>query len=684
MSRPTASLVLAAALGLASVARAAEPAAGGAPAGAVSRFAVLPAGAGLQRLEAPAAFLSASAAGDLADLRLVDATGREVPWLLVPPPDPAPRFVRAASVRPIPRTKVESGDEADLGELRDVAGVRLGWGGACLLFQKRVRVEGSADGRRWTTLADGETVYALAAEGRDGCAPAERLVRDTLRFAPARVRWLRVVLDDRRTPRLPPLRSAAALLADGAAPAGPRVPLRVEPRAGEPGTSRYALTLPGPHLPVRAIVVGTATGRVWRPARVLEQRLAGARLEPVELGAGVLVRSERDGVVAADLAIPVGAPEELELELAVDDGDNAPLAALTAAAELAPAPAIVFESADGAPLEARLGDPALRAPRYDLEALRPALGGMRAAAAHVGAPLGPVASVGAAATAAPPDGVAAGAAVDRRVFQLSRTVAAAPPGLAAVALDAAVLARSPTLADVRLVGPDGRQVPYLVERRDAPLAVPLGPPAPAGGVEALARSGTRLVALPLPEPSLPAGRLVVETSARVFRRDVRVYADPPDHGPRRPVLLASATWAHADPARPAPPLALDLPALEGERLVLAVDDGDNAPLPLAAARLLVPAYRLRFFHPGPELALVHGAPDLAPPRYDLALLAPRLRAAPAREVALGPAPARLAGRAPGAAGRTAFWVVLGIAVSGLLALVGRLVVKSGPPAAPSP
>ncbi|HEX9306416.1 MAG TPA: hypothetical protein VF894_02920, partial [Anaeromyxobacter sp.] len=79
------------------------------------------------------------------------------------------------------------------------------------------------------------------------------------------------------------------------------------------------------------------------------------------------------------------------------------------------------------------------------------------------------------------------------------------------------------------------------------------------------------------------------------------------------------------------------------------------------------------------LRLLHGASGLSAPRYDLALLAPRLRAAPVREVALGPAPSARR-RLPGA--RTVFWIVLGSAVVGLLALVGRLVGKGSPPAAP--
>ncbi len=63
-------------------------------------------------------------------------------------------------------------------------------------------------------------------------------------------------------------------------------------------------------------------------------------------------------------------------------------------------------------------------------------------------------------------------------------------------------------------------------------------------------------------------------------------------------------------------------------LVLVVDEGDNAPLPLTKARLLLPSYRLRFFHAGgTPLRLVYGRDDLQPPQYDLALLAPRVMGA---------------------------------------------------------
>ena len=655
-------------------------------------FQVVPAAAGRQRLDVSPALVSASARGDLADLRLQDASGREVPYLLVPPPQATPRWVRAARVRPIPmQRKKESGAEIDLGAAREVAGLRVDLSGDAS-FIRSFRLEGSVDGARWTTLVPEATFYRLFASiaspgvlERAWSGPASCpqdfcphvAGNDEVRFEPATVRYLRVIFDDRRAPPLSPLLAAEALLAaDAPPPAGPSVPLAIARHDGEPGVSRFALVLPGPHLPVRAIRLEVDARHLFRPARVLESRLEGGRLVPLPLGAAQLVRTERDGVVVSALRIEIARPEEQELELVVEDGDGDPLALRTATAELAPLPWVFFESADGAPLVATVGDGSRSSPRYDLEAVRPELArdaaaGRRASVAYLEATLG-------AAVPAPPpppapaagDAALPGAPLDPGAFRISRKVAAGEKGLAAVRLDAAVLATSPDLADVRLAAPDARQIPYLLESRPEPLAVPLVPSAPLSGALA-SRPGTTVRALPLAFGAAPPSRLVLETTARVFTRTVRVYVEEPDAPARARDPVAQTTWAHADPAHPAPPLTIALAAISGERVLVAVDDGDNAPLPITSATLLLPAWRLRFFHPGPELRLLQGASGLAPPRYDLALLAPRLRAAPAREAALGPASPPGARRTVTA--RTAFWIVLAAAVGGLLVLVARLV-----------
>jgi hypothetical protein len=107
-----------------------------------------------------------------------------------------------------------------------------------------------------------------------------------------------------------------------------------------------------------------------------------------------------------------------------------------------------------------------------------------------------------------------------------------------------------------------------------------------------------------------------------------------------------------------------------------VDEGDNTPLPLVSARLLLPAYQLRLFRErDAALRLAYGRDDLAPPQYDLALLAPQLIGVAATEVVPG------AEQAPASSTTTLmspqlFWGVLIAAVLVLVALVVRLVMTS--------
>ena len=78
------------------------------------------------------------------------------------------------------------------------------------------------------------------------------------------------------------------------------------------------------------------------------------------------------------------------------------------------------------------------------------------------------------------------------------------------------------------------------------------------------------------------------------------------------------------------------------------------------------------------MSLLYGAPDLAPPRYDLALYAPRLVGVSAREVTLAPEAAGAASGTRTSSGEKLFWLVLVGAVVALLVLLARLLRKTGP------
>jgi hypothetical protein len=225
-------------------------------------------------------------------------------------------------------------------------------------------------------------------------------------------------------------------------------------------------------------------------------------------------------------------------------------------------------------------------------------------------------------------------------------------------------------------------VPYLLEKRDERLTHDLRLE-PRDRVTATAGGGTRSAyRVPLPLPDIWRSELVLTTRARVFRRTVRIGVLPPADRQGRVRFQPTDTrsWNQSDENTAARPLTLPVPPGSRGEVVLEIDEGDNQPLPIERATLLVPSYAVRFFRSGPSpLRLAYGRPDLASPQYDLSLLASEVMGQRAVQVEAGPE-RRPDGSDPAAArGSTAplsaaaFWGVLGLAVIVLLGVVVRLV-----------
>jgi len=645
---------------------------------------VIPGGAGPNRLALDATLLAgtqpfhvaevaaaegraAVATGGAGDLRLYDASNKEVQYLLVTPQVEAQW--RGARVLRVAPTKFASGFEADLESLLPIDRVRLA--GLPAPFLKRARLEGSGDRSHWTLLVGEGTVFDL---------PNEQLELTTLDFSAGSYRYLRITWDDRSSARLPlPRRVEARVVSATRGPAPLRVSVTAERRPSEPGKSRFRIRLPGAHLPIVAIELSVGGGNVLRTARITEGRLNGSTVVPTELGSATLRRSVRDGIAAAELRIPISPPSEAQLELAVDDGDNPALDVTGATAIFATLPFVFFES-NGEPLVARYGNERLRPPSYDLEAERDRVPSLTLATAHWGESRAVVAAATDSAVAMP----TAGGEIDGGTFRYSRTIPSGSAGLTTLPMDAAALAHG-SLADVRIASADGHQVPFLVERLDEPLSVAL--PTLERVKSARDPASRSRYRIRLPYAGLPGSRLVIHTDARVFDRQVKFEMLPSAEEDARaragPITIAQLSWRHADPELPAPALAVELPPLRVTDLSLVVDEGDNAPLPLREATLLLPAYRLRFFRDGhTPLKLLYGRPELGPPRYDLALLAPRLLGAPAQDVV--PGPERGTTNVTGVTPTVVFWGALALAVLALLVLIARLLRPGvGAPAAPA-
>ncbi len=606
-------------------------------------------------------------AGGLEDLRLYDPAGREVGYLLIGPPEPTEQW-RKGDVLPIVSTEEESGFEVDLGGVLRINSVRVS--GIPAPFLKRVRLEGSGDRVHWSVLVAAGTLFDL---------PADTLRRIDFDFAAGEFQYLRVTWDDRNSAPVPlPSSVSARVVATPVSVLPTVVPIGFTRVAGEPGESRFRLHLPGPDLPITAIELTCGEGPLLRPAYIKEPEPAGTESGPVVLGRTILRRTVHGDLSAADLRIPIDRPHERDIGLVVEDGDNPRLDLLAVSAELAPLPWIYFESAAGESLTARFGDPELPAARYDLEAMRGALANLQFAQARWGETrdLGPAASEPEpAGSPLPPSG----APIDASSFQYARKLPEGSAGLVTLLLDAAVLAHSRSMRDLRIADSNGTQVPYVLEKLDQPISIDLPDLQVLPPRSGQTRSGETRYRVLLPYDRLPEARLVLSTTARVFSRQVMVAVEQPPADARaepRLVMMMSAPWAHTTPETLAPPLVLRLLPIADGPLELIVNEGDNSALPITHPKLLLPAYRMRFFRPDfEELTLLYGQPTLEPPRYDLALMATRMRGMTATEISAGP---EIAGpRAQVKHGTDlqtkVFWAALVVVVAILLLLVARLV-----------
>ena len=275
-----------------------------------------------------------------------------------------------------------------------------------------------------------------------------------------------------------------------------------------------------------------------------------------------------------------------------------------------------------------------------------------------------------------------GAPIDGKQFRYSRRIMAGDPGLSAVTLDAAVLAHS-DLDDLRIADSSGRQVPYLLEKRDEPLVLKLKIHKRISGRKDRTSNYLSTYKVDLQFDSLPSCRLVLSTVARVFDRMVTINAERTSEDRRaesRVETLASARWRHLAEDRADPLLVLDLAELLTSQLTISIDEGDNSPLPIKSIQLLFPSYRLRFFHgAGASLTLYYGAPSLSRPRYDLALLAPRLTGAAAHELSLSPETILSPATSAAPLQKRLFWGMLIVATVVLLFLLVRLLLSGVKP-----
>ncbi|HSN55533.1 MAG TPA: hypothetical protein VLT32_12720, partial [Candidatus Sulfomarinibacteraceae bacterium] len=483
-------------------------------------------GPGLCRLELPAEVLG-RCRPDLADLRIVGADGREIPYVVDSPEVAAGTEVRYAAdpeVLEAERSQESVSDRITVYHERYLLAVPPlppdvpVW--EVVLGTERREFVGRLDaatvgpqGERSPGVTGG-SVFRLPSVG------AERL---EFAIPGDGARRLEVVLAGEGPGYLSPrfsLRASRTLAAGGASRVAlEELELRQLDRATE-----IVLERPRGLVPAR-LLVATATGTFHRRVTVWDQG-PGADVEP--LGGGEILRVEALAPVEV-LEVPVRPPGGDRLRVVIDNRDSPPLEDLAVAAVL-PRPVLVFSLPEAmSEVTLLFGGGRAQRPHYDLVALDP--GGRLPVAGEAArrslALLDPTnarpAVLGPAVTNPDYDpgpvlafAMHPGAEVDRRPFRFRRQLALAtsPTGLTRLRLEPADLAALRSdLADLRVVDGEGRQWAYLRQDEARTVTVSLR----MAGHERDGR--VSIYALEVPDGPLAVGRVELEAEAPYFDRD---------------------------------------------------------------------------------------------------------------------------------------------------------------------
>ena len=615
--------------------------------------------AGLVRINLPLE-TSNIARPDLSDLRIIDSNEKEIPFLIDQPMPRPESSVLAKDFRPeitSAETRLLITTDADL----TIAGVMLETP-ASANFIKAARVEGSNDQKDWRTLTLGAPLFRMG-NGATNLRVA---------FPEGRWQFLRVVVDDNRTPPIP-WTNARLIVAGSRAPTEP-VSVTIKSRDENPGMTRLGIDLGAANLRIASIRIGTSEPVFTRTVKVAAPELSAQNLQEETLSSEVLYRVDLNGKVEAHLDLPID--KQIfgrELVLLIDNGDSPPLLVSEVRADRRITRLIFFAATPGA-YSLLSGNSQCELPRYDLSHLGDQL---RQAGTTQGQLSLPAQNPGYNPAANLPQDFATGAKIDVAPWKFRKPIQIAQPGAQQIELDPDILARAaPDFRDLRVVS-ENAQLPYLIECTSIERTVSLN-----AGIENDPKRPTfTRWKLKLPQAALPLTRVTCSSASGLFERTFRFWEELTDErGDQYPHELAQTTWRRV-PNQPAGQLAVSFAALpKTDTVLIETDNGDNPPIELHDFRGYYPVTRIIFASPKSQsVTLYYGNEEAASPRYDAKLVAAQLLRSERTPAALGSQEIlkseRVTETLTGSA-RYIFWGVLGIVVVALLILISRLLPKA--------
>ncbi|HJN75799.1 MAG TPA: hypothetical protein QGF58_17855 [Myxococcota bacterium] len=377
-----------------------------------------------------------------------------------------------------------------------------------------------------------------------------------------------------------------------------------------PQTSVYRVSLPGPGLDARELVLDIEDRRFDREVQVWTRRFDGTDLRQHHLGRGRIERLQLGGANVEHLVIPLDGEVGSELEIHVADGRDAPLHISGAHLEATGRRLLLLDGGPGpqqlyaAPVLQQPGEHDLDHALVELLESDPAL----VVAAWADNPgHNPAQLV--------PDALVRGSEALVRHHPLTRELRGDDPGLPTrwVLPQEVLISARQDLSDLRIVDQEGHQIPYLLDP---------GSPRPVG--TALTRyeepGRTRLV-VELEEAAY-LDHIELTTDSRAFSRGVVIVGG------------RSAGWTVL-PKDGTARLSMGVQQ-RTEELEIYIDNGDDLPLDEIRVRAWGKGPSVVAVAPAGGATLYYGNPDVGRPDYDLRLYGDLLVDGVVREGSLGP------------------------------------------------
>ena len=618
---------------------------------------------GLVKLSLPLSTLD-TARPALADLRLYDNAGMEVPYL-IERPRPTGKTVQAAKSYQATVNGTTTVLILETGLTQPLDGVTLET--PARAFLKAVQIEGSTDGKRWETLARGQPIFR-----EPGGASQLHLTVPTGAW-----QWLRLDVIDQRSQPIPFTGARVHAAAVEPVPAEV-VPVTISGRDENPGETRLTLNLGAANLDVAAVQIDTTEPLFTRPVTVAVPHIAEDAIREQTLAQGLVYRVAVEGQpVSSNLTVPVeSSVHSRGLLLLIKNQDSPPLPITGVRVERRPV-YLVFLARSSGGYHLLTGNSRCAAPNYDLAALG---ANLKTVAVW---PLKPSAQADNPMYRAPEvlAGIQeGGSALDVAGWKFRKAVKLSRTGAQRIELDLDVLSHAqPGFSDLRLLR-DGKQLPFILEPTSISRAVT---PTVTTAGDKREPDISRWI-IKLPRAGLPIARMNCAARTPLFQRVVTVYEElSDDRGDKYRRPLGGASWFQT-PDRSGQQLILTLDAApQSDTVVLETDNGDNPPIELEKFQAFYSATRVLFkAQPADQLLLYYGNPQAASPRYDLSLVAGQLLAADQAEATLA-AEVQLrkswgAGHRPGQGG-VVFWGILAVVVVALLIIISRLLPQSPRP-----